>query len=130
MRTGLVAFGLLLAASAARAEGRQSQSQIGPVGTAQPSAGGVAFGPGDETRVNEFDKRIPGTGTGLARVPADHVPTPAPNAIALVNPGFSGFLGLGLCVAGFFAKDKMAEYAPAATITTYVMAATAFPLRS
>ena len=39
-----------------------------------------------------------------------------------------GFLGLVLCVAGFFAKDKMADDAPAASITTYVLAATAYLL--
>ena len=39
-----------------------------------------------------------------------------------------GFLGLALCVAGFFAKDKMADDAPAASITTYVLAATAYLL--
>jgi len=37
-----------------------------------------------------------------------------------------GFLGLVLCIAGFFAKDKLVDDAPAATITTYVMAATAY----
>jgi len=44
--------------------------------------------------------------------------------------GFWGlsFLGLLLCVAGFFAKDKMADVDPAANITTYVVAATAYLL--
>src|SRR5437867_2311364 len=37
-----------------------------------------------------------------------------------------GFLGLILCVAGFFAEHKMADDAPAATITTYVLAATGY----
>src|SRR5439155_7288572 len=37
-----------------------------------------------------------------------------------------GFLGLALCVAGFFAKDKMTDDAPAANITSYVLAATVF----
>src|SRR5438093_12580947 len=37
-----------------------------------------------------------------------------------------GFLGLVLCVAGFFAKHKMADVDPAANITTYVFAATAY----
>ncbi len=96
MRTGALAFAVLLAAASPvfASEGKQSQTQIAPVATTQLAPAGVADGPGDETRSNGFDKRIPGTGTGLARVPADHVPAPAPNSIALVNNGFSGFLGL------------------------------------
>jgi hypothetical protein len=39
-----------------------------------------------------------------------------------------GFLGLVLCVAGFFAKDKMSKDATAANITTYVLTATAYLL--
>jgi hypothetical protein len=96
MRTGALALALLLAAASPifASDGKQNQSQIAPVATTQLAPAGVADGPGDETRSNGFDKRIPGTGTGLARVPADHVPAPAPNSIALVNNGFSGFLGL------------------------------------
>ena len=37
-----------------------------------------------------------------------------------------GFLGLVLCIAGFFAKDKMADMDPAANITGYIFAAGAF----
>jgi len=42
--------------------------------------------------------------------------------------GFWGlsFFGLALCLAGFLARDKMADDAPAATITTFVWAATAY----
>ena len=90
----LATLALLFCSGAARADGQQSQTQIAPSGTAQIVGGAGASAAGDETATNEFDKRVPGTGTGLARVPADHVPAPAPNAIALVNPGFSGFLGL------------------------------------
>ena len=94
MRTGLVTFALLLSASSAMAAGRQTTSQVAPSGTAQISGGLGPAGPGDEVRNHGFDKRVPGTGTGLARVPASHVPTPAANAVTFVNPGFSGFLGL------------------------------------
>ena len=94
MRRLLPVLAVLLCAATARADGQQSQSQIAASATAQISGGGGTGGPGDEFRTNPFDKRVPGTGTGLARVPADHVPAPAPNAIALVNSGFSGFLGL------------------------------------
>jgi len=37
-----------------------------------------------------------------------------------------GVLGLVLCVTGIFAKDRMADDAPAPTITTYVLGATAY----
>src|SRR5205807_4251717 len=87
-------FVFALAAAASASATQQSQSQVAPFSTAQISAAGGTDGPGDEVRSNSFDKRIPGTGTGLARVPADHVPAPPPNSIALVNPGFSGFPGL------------------------------------
>ncbi len=90
----LPAFAMLFCAATARADGQQSQSQVAPSATAQIAGDGGSGGPGDEFRTNEFDKRVPATGTGPARVPADHVPAPEPNAIALVNPGFSGFLGL------------------------------------
>ena len=86
---------LALALLPLAARAGQTVTQIAPAGTAQISGGGSATDlPGNEVRSNEIDKRRPDTGTGLARVPADHVPAPAPNAIALVNPGFSGFLGL------------------------------------
>jgi hypothetical protein len=92
MRNGILAFAFAVAASASASQ--QSQSQIAPSSTAQISATGGTDGPGDEVRSNSIDKRVPGTGTGLARVPADHVPAPPPNSIALINPGFSGFPGL------------------------------------
>jgi hypothetical protein len=46
--------------------------------------------------------------------------------------GFWGlsFFGLTSCLAGFIARDKMADDALAATITTYVLAATAYLLAS
>ena len=96
MRTSLFAFALLLAAaSSAVAAGQQTQSQMAPSGTAQISGGLSPAGPGDEFRKSdEIDKRTPGTGTGLARVPASHVPAPPANALTFVNPRFSGFLGL------------------------------------
>jgi hypothetical protein len=88
----LLAFALL-APAAARAG--QTTTQIAPVRAAQISGASSATNlPGNEVFINDIDKRTPGSGTGLARVPASHVPTPVPNAIALVNPGFSGFLGL------------------------------------
>lgn len=37
-----------------------------------------------------------------------------------------GFLGLVLCVAGFVVKDRMADVDPAAVITNYFLAATAY----
>src|SRR5262249_17299152 len=42
----------------------------------------------------EFDEEIPHSSLSAARVPSDHVPTPAGNAIAGSNPGFSGFNGV------------------------------------
>lgn len=42
----------------------------------------------------EVDTAIPHTGNGAIRVPADHVPQPASNALATSNSGFSGFNGL------------------------------------
>src|SRR5438128_1481676 len=96
MRTHPIVFVLLLAAasSALAADGTERQREIAPIRMAQLTAGGGSAGPGDEARSNEFDKRVPGTGTGLARVPADHVPAPAPNGVTFANSGFFGFLGL------------------------------------
>jgi hypothetical protein len=51
---------------------------------------------GSETATGpEADAQIPKSGLGgTTRVPANHVPTPAANAIASSNTGFSGFAGL------------------------------------
>lgn len=42
----------------------------------------------------EVDEEIPHSGNGAIRVPADHVPQPASNALAGSNSGFSGFNGI------------------------------------
>jgi hypothetical protein len=96
MRSSVLAFTLLLViASSAMAASQQTQTQIAPSGTAQISGGLGPAAPGDEFRRNDdLDKRVPGTGTGLARVPANHIPAPSANALTFVNPGMSGFLGL------------------------------------
>ena len=43
---------------------------------------------------NAIDELIPHTGTSATRVPADHVPMPAGNAVATSNPGAAGFNGI------------------------------------
>jgi hypothetical protein len=60
----------------------------------------LAAGSDDPAATNEFapdagiDRLVPRTGTSLARVPADHVPTPDGNAVVASNPGASGFNGI------------------------------------
>ena len=56
-------------------------------GSTDPAANEFSADPG-------IDQLIPHTGTNLARVPADHVPTPAGNAVAASNPGATGFNGI------------------------------------
>ena len=94
MRNSFFAFALLLAAaSSAVAAGQQTQSQIAPSGIAQISGGLGPAGPGDEFRKrDEIDKRTPGTGTGLARVPASHVPTPPANVKWAIKPATSSIV--------------------------------------
>ena len=65
-------------------------------------SGGFVTAPegSDDPSIDEFapasdvDQLVPRTGTNLARVPADHVPTPAGNAVAASNPGATGFNGI------------------------------------
>src|SRR5262249_3706837 len=42
----------------------------------------------------EIDEQVPHSSLSAARVPSDHVPTPAGNSISGSNPGFTGFNGL------------------------------------
>ena len=79
------------AAAGGGSPGLQSLTLIGsggfvaaPEGSGDPSVD--EFAP-----ASEVDQLVPRTGTNLARVPADHVPTPAGNPIAVSNPGATGF---------------------------------------
>jgi hypothetical protein len=95
MRITVLTLGLLIAAaSSSMAAGRQTQIQIGPSAVVQIAGTPGTGGAGNEVRNTEVEHRTPGSGTGLARVPADHVPAPDANAITFANPGFSGFPGL------------------------------------
>src|SRR5258706_3803139 len=42
----------------------------------------------------ELDEKIPKSGLSASRVPADHVPAPAPSSFASNNPGWLGFNGI------------------------------------
>ncbi len=94
----LVLAATMLAASPARAGDGQTQVPLIAIGigTLDPDSGDPT---GTDGTTNEFsgltiNPKIPHSGLQAARVPADHVPAPVPNAIASANPGASGFDGL------------------------------------
>jgi hypothetical protein len=62
----------------------------------KPIAGRIASGVGNEIQQSpEVDAQVPRSGLGgNTRLSANHVPTPAANAITSSNLGFSGFNGL------------------------------------
>jgi hypothetical protein len=73
--------------------------KLEPLGTSSFSTAGVATDPSvsdDYVRGGdrEVNRLIPAQSNAPARVPADHVPTPASIGIASTNPGLSGFNGL------------------------------------
>ena len=73
----------------------QSLSLVGSGGFTAPTPEGTSDAAADEfTSDPGIDRLIPHTGTGLARVPADHVPTPAGNVVATSNAGATGFGGI------------------------------------
>jgi hypothetical protein len=83
--------------AAARDGGKtlQKLSLIGSGGfSASTTTGTGAPGVDEFAPDTEVDQEIPHTGTGAARVPADHVPTPAGNAVTTSNPGATGFEGI------------------------------------
>src|SRR5436190_12229981 len=67
-----------------------TSSFIGAGVTAAPSGLDDYVRAGDE----EVNREIPALSYAPARVPSDHVPTPAGLGIASSNPGLSGFNGL------------------------------------
>ncbi len=87
-----------VSASPAAASGSQTTVPLVALGTgsldqdlADPSG---TDGTANELLGATISPKIPHSGLQAGRVPADHVPAPAPNAIASSNPGRSGFDGI------------------------------------
>lgn len=72
----------------------QALALVGTGGFVESAAGTGDPGVDEFAPDSEIDQLIPHIGTSAARVPADHVPTPAGNAVATSNPGASGFNGI------------------------------------
>ncbi len=102
-----LALGSLISALPSRSIGAAAASstttsiaRLIPTGTTtlggqNGNAGSITEGTTNEIRtLNIVDRLIPHSGLSAARVPSDHVPMPAGNALASANPGFSGFNGL------------------------------------
>jgi len=100
--TLVVAFAFLVSVfssmPAAAGGGGQGAIPLVAIGT-----GRLALDTGDPTGSDATANEIRGTtispkiahsGLQAGRVPADHVPSPAPNALATANPGASGFDGI------------------------------------
>ena len=73
--------------------------QLQSLGTSSLASAGAPTDPSvtdDYVRANDekINRAIPASSYGPARVPSDHVPRPASLAVAVGNPGLSGFNGL------------------------------------